>query len=122
MAQQFTPTPATSGQGFLTYRKLDLALTGQVAKNAPGKVFGWHISNANAAVRYVKVYDQATAPDQTATPKLTLLIPAGGIAQISDQIGIDFPTGISLRATTGVADNDTGAPTANDIIANLYYL
>src|SRR3990167_7196691 len=35
--------------------------------------------------------------------------------------GIEFTTGIALRATTGVADNDTGAPSANDVIVNILY-
>jgi hypothetical protein len=35
--------------------------------------------------------------------------------------GVDFTAGISARATTGVADNDTGAPSANDVIVNIFY-
>ena len=35
--------------------------------------------------------------------------------------GIAFTNGISVRATTGIADADTGAPSTNDVTVNLYY-
>ena len=35
--------------------------------------------------------------------------------------GIGFSTAICVAATTGVADADTGAPAANDIIINVFY-
>ena len=82
---------------------------------------GWYLANAAAAIRYVKLYNKATAPDQTDTPLLTILLPASSAANIIAPAGIDFTTGISIRATTGVADNDTGAPSANDVVANVFY-
>ena len=36
-------------------------------------------------------------------------------------VGIGFSTAICVAATTGVADADTGAPAANDIIINVFY-
>jgi len=36
--------------------------------------------------------------------------------------GIQFDTAITIAATTGFADNDTGAPGANDVIAFGAYL
>lgn len=35
--------------------------------------------------------------------------------------GIAFSTAITVAATTGVADNDTGAPGANEVVLNLGY-
>ncbi len=35
--------------------------------------------------------------------------------------GISFNTGISFRITTGMADNDANAASANDIVVNLDY-
>jgi hypothetical protein len=35
--------------------------------------------------------------------------------------GIAFGTAITVAATTAVADNDTGAPAANDVIVNVFY-
>lgn len=108
------------------YRNLDLGVTGQVVKNSAGYVRGWYVGNAAAAVRYVKLYDKATAATETDTPKLTLLIPASAAVNVGlnggdAPVAISFDNGISLRATTGVADNNTVAPTANDVVINLLY-
>ena len=35
--------------------------------------------------------------------------------------GIAFSTAITVAATTGIADADTGAPGANEVIINLGY-
>jgi hypothetical protein len=51
---------------------------------------------------------------------MTILIPATSVVNLGD-IEIPFSDGIGVRATTGVADNDTGAPSANDIIAHVLY-
>jgi hypothetical protein len=104
-----------------TYRNINLGTTGQVIKASTGQLGGWYLFNNAAAARFVKLYNQATAPDQTATPLLTIQLPAGGGANLLAVAGIDFTTGISARATTGVADNDTGAPSANDVIVNILY-
>ena len=35
--------------------------------------------------------------------------------------GIAFANGISIRAVTGIADANTGAPGTNDVVVNLVY-
>jgi hypothetical protein len=35
--------------------------------------------------------------------------------------GIVFDTAITWAATTGLADNDTGAPAANDVAGTVWY-
>ncbi len=112
--------PATTG-GTSIYRNLDVGVTGAIVKNTPGQLYGYFISNNAATARFVKVYNKATAPTQADTPVMTLQIPAAGAANLSQTIGAAFSAGISLRATTGVADNDTGAPTTNDVIVNVFY-
>jgi hypothetical protein len=104
-----------------TYRSLDCQPAGVNIKSSAGEVAGWFISNQAGAVRYVKLYDKATAPSSSDTPKLTIAIPANSAANVIAPAGIDFTAGIGIRGTTGVADNDTTAPTANDIIVNLFY-
>ena len=62
-----------SGQAvatWATYRTLDGQPTGVNIKATPGEVAGWHLGNQAAAVRYVKLYDKATAPTSGDTPKL----------------------------------------------------
>lgn len=56
---------------------------------------------------------------------MTLPIPGNtagaGFALSTGGMGIAFGTGIALALTTGVADADTGAVAANDIILNVLY-
>lgn len=115
-------TPSTGG-GWSISRLLSAATTNATsAKASAGIVGGWYIYNANAAVRYLKIYNKASAPTVgTDTPVLTIPIPAGAAANVEFTNGINFATGIAYATTTGVADNDTGAVAANEIIVNLFY-
>lgn len=119
-AQTASLVPATSG-GLSVKRDLDAGVIGIVAKASAGQIYGYFISNNAATARFVKIYNKATAPTQADTPILTLQIPASSAANVSHPNGVAFSTGISYRASTGVADNDTGATTTNDVILNLYY-
>ena len=112
--------PTTSG-GSLVYRNLDLGVTGQVAKNGAGQLYSYFFYNNASATRYIKIYDKATAPTQSDTPVMTYPIPAGSAANVAFPNGVAFSAGISLRATTGVADSDTGAPSTNDVVINVNY-
>jgi hypothetical protein len=55
---------------------------------------------------------------------MTIPIPANtqgaGIA-IPFSMGVNFPLGIALAITSGLADNNTGAVLANDVVVNLTY-
>ncbi len=106
----------------LIYRNLDLDEVGQLVKAAPGSMYGYHIMNAAVAARYVKLYDKLTAPTVgTDVPVLTLLIPASGSLSAQFEAGIWFTLGIGAGAVTAVADNSTAAPSANDVVVNLFY-
>ena len=78
-----------------------------------------------SSIRYLKIYDKATAPTSADTPILTLLIPGNstGSGFIVPGVlpGMAITNGIGFRLTTGLADNDTGAVTANDCVINLLY-
>lgn len=106
-----------------TYRNIDLDETGQNIKATPGVVTGYFISNLHAsAVRYIKFYNKATAPTVgTDTPKLTIPLQPKTAANLSASDHIYFSAGIGIGATTGLADNDTGAPGANDVVVNILY-
>jgi hypothetical protein len=105
-----------------TYRSLDVQPTGQLIKAGEGQIGGWVLNNGAAAIRFLKIYDKATAPTQADTPKLTIEIPIASASIMSPGgSAIQFNLGIGIRATTGIADNDTGAPTANDVVANLFF-
>jgi hypothetical protein len=103
------------------YRTLDGQPAGVSIKSSPGQVGGWYLANNASSLRYVKLYDKASAPSSSDVPKLTIPVPANSAANLMAVAGIDFTAGIGIRVTTGVADADTGAPTANDVIVNLLY-
>ena len=117
-----TPTPATSG-GLTIYRSIDLDETEEEVKGTAGQLFGWYLYNAAASVRYLKFYN-ATAANVTVgttTPVLTIPVAAGAAANVEFSNGIAFGTAITAAVTTGLADNDTGAPGANEFIINILY-
>ena len=124
--QIVTVQPHTKG-GLSIFRSLDIDETEEDVKTSAGQVYGFYIFNAATSVRYVKFYN-ATAANVTVgttTPVLTLPVPAassGGVGfNVQTNIGIAFDTAICVAATTGLADNDTGAPSANDVIINVLY-
>lgn len=91
-------------------------------KGSAGQVYGWYLYNANAAVRYMKLYNKATSPTVgTDVPVMVVPIPPGAAANVEYHMGIAFGTGIALALTTGVADADTGAVAANEIVVNLLF-
>ena len=95
-------------------------------KASVGKVFSIVAFNLNAAPRYLKLYDKASAPTVgTDTPKWVLMIPgntAGAGFSIPLPMPLKFANGIALAITTGIADTDTGAVAANEIVVNLGWI
>ena len=90
---------------------------------APGghRLHGYYLSNANAAIRYVKFYDKATAPAETDTPIIRIMVPAGGAANLMSEAGIVFVLGLGVRIVTGAADNDDTGVTSAESMVNLWY-
>lgn len=86
-------------------------------KASAGRVYAIQGYNASASVRYVKLYNKASAPTVgTDTPVKTLAIPPGSGFAFDWPHGYSFATGIALALATGSADADTGALTAGDIL------
>lgn len=124
--QIVNPQPHTAG-GLSIFRSLDIDETEEDVKTSAGQVYGWYIFNAVASVRYVKFYN-ATAANVTVgttTPVLTIPVPTSstnGVGFVfNSAMGITFDTAICVACTTGLADNDTGAPGANDVIIQVFY-
>jgi hypothetical protein len=115
-------TPSTGG-GWSISRTLSTASTNATSiKASAGIVGGWYIFNTNTSRRYVKLYNKASSPTVgTDTPAITIPVPAGGAVNVEFTNGINFGAGIAMAMTTGVADSDTGAVGANDLILNLFY-
>jgi hypothetical protein len=117
--------PQTSG-GLTTGTLISAASTnGTSLKASAGQLFFIQATNINAAVRYLKFYNKASAPTVgTDVPVLTFAIPgnaagAGFLVEVTN--GLAFATGIAFAITTGSSTADTGAVAASDIIVNLGY-
>lgn len=115
--------------GMSIFRSLDIDETEEEIKATAGQVFSIAAFNRTAAPLYLKFYN-ATAANVTVgstTPVLTFVVPANadsdGAGFIwNNEIGFAFGTAITVAATTGVADADTGAPGANDCVINIGYV
>lgn len=118
--------PVASG-GCSLFRSIDLDETEEEVKGTAGTVYGVWFSNMATSTRFLKFYNATAASVTvgTTTPVLTLALPGNATDDISGVFamaqGIAFSTAITVAATTGIADNDTGAPAANDVIVNIFY-
>jgi hypothetical protein len=117
--------PATS-LGLSVGKIISAASTNATSvKGSAGQVYGIVATNINAAVRYLKLYNKASSPTVgTDTPVMTIPIPgntAGAGIVIDIPQGLAFATGIAAAITTGVADSDTGAVAANEIVVSILY-
>lgn len=117
----------TSG-GTTIFRSIDIDETEEEIKATAGQIYWISAINLTAAVLYLKFYN-ATAANVTVgttTPVLTFPVPSSGTTSgggfvLSIPNGIAFGTAISVACTTGVADNDTGAPAASACVINIGY-
>jgi hypothetical protein len=122
-----TLQPHTNG-GLSVFRSLDLDETEEDVKTSAGCLYKIRATNRTTSVRYLKLYN-ATAANVTVgttTPIDTIPLPANAsdytvLTESFGGLGLTFDTALSMAVTTGFADNDTGAPGANDVIVSAYY-
>lgn len=126
VVEQWSPGMVSEGNS-LPYSLIS-AGTGDdanVIKDAPGRVTSIMATNVNAAVRYVKLYDKATAPTTSDVPVFRGAIPGattgGGFVFPLPPTGLIFRNGIGIRLVTGVADNDGTDVAATEIVVNIGY-
>jgi hypothetical protein len=116
-----------AADGLSLFRSIDLDETEEEVKATAGQLYGVWFSNLATSTRFLKFYN-ATAANVTVgttTPVLTLALPGNTSDDISGVFstthGIAFGTAITVAATTGLADNDTGAPGGNEVVVNIFY-
>lgn len=125
--QIVTPAAHTSG-GATPYKLVSAASTNATSvKGSAGQVYMITASNVNAAARYLKLYNKASAPTVgTDVPVHTFIIPgntAGAGTNIPvPAVGLNFSTGIAFALTTEATDAGTTAVAASEIVVNLGYL
>lgn len=84
------------------------------------------VTNTNAAVRYLKCFNNlaASTTPGTSTPGIRLAVPGattGAGLTTSFPVGISFSTGLTCWLVTGVADSDVAEVAANELIVNYSY-
>lgn len=90
-------------------------------KTSGGLLKGYYIINTNAAARFVKLYDLQGPPVVgTDIPALTIQLAASSPDKQSIPDGWQFQKGIYFATTTGVADSDSAAVGAGDLIIQLF--
>lgn len=117
--------------GATPYVNLDVDETGVVVKSSAGQLYGGLVFNlygttpSGLPAIFLKIYDKATAPTSSDTPKFTIPIESGEPVDLGGLLGptgVAFAAGIGLRCTHGLAHNDnTALVMANACVVNLSY-
>lgn len=118
---QATVTPLTP-----TPHALSSAATTNLTslKASAGTVFVIHAFNANAARRYLKLYNKASAPVLASDVPIMVITLEPGVDTIRalGELGKRFSTGIAYALTTGVADTDATAVAVAEIKLAIDYV
>lgn len=86
-------------------------------KASAGTVHSYEAYNTTAAVKYLKLYNKASAPTVgTDTPVRTIAIPPNGRVHGTFPSGFYMGTGIAYALTGAAADADTTALAAGDVV------
>lgn len=111
--------------GCAYYKLISAATTNPTTvKAAAGTLKVINIGSLSTAPTYVKFFDKATAPTVgTDVPIWTILVPGGTTGAGNNPTlpngGLVFNTGISFAITAGIADNDSTAVVASQVVLNL---
>jgi hypothetical protein len=116
-----------NGPSFTVHRLVSAAASTNATsvKASAGRIARLIGYNASTSVRYLKMYNKASAPTVgTDTPVLTLALkPSDTFSWDLENFGHAFSTGIAYALTTGSADSDTAALTAADVVGlNIVYI
>lgn len=102
----------------------DLDETEEEVKGSAGAVAGYYFYNASTSARVLKFYDNTaggTTVGSTAT-NFKFKLPPSAAGHIAFPYWLQFSNGITVACTTGYADSDTTAPTANDVSVVVFYV
>jgi hypothetical protein len=116
---------ASAAQGAsTTHHAISAATTNATSvKASAGTINTLQISNVNAAARYLKLYNKASAPTVgTDTPVMTIYLPPTSNQTINTgAYGIRFSTGIAYALTTGITVADATAVAASEHSVGIFY-
>jgi hypothetical protein len=120
------PSAATNG-GCSPHSIISANTVNETAmKASAGQIYSLVVTNIGANEVFFKLYNDTTANiDETDTPVLRYTVPgnaAGAGFVVPIPVGIAFSTAITYRITGAIADNDTTAIAANEVLVSACYL
>ena len=93
-----------------------------VVKASAGLLYGFSVNNINAAVRYLKFYDKASAPaPATDAEALVVAVPTVSSQTVMFPVPLEFSVGISWALVTGIAANDNTSVAATEHVVTVFY-
>lgn len=118
-------TPTSSSGGYTSKNKLISAASTNATsvKTSAANVGKITADNLSASTRYLKLYDKASAPAVgTDTPFHTFVLPASSQRTLDFPAGLRLSTGFAFAITAALADTDTTAVAAGDVVINYEYV
>lgn len=119
---------AVTAGGCLVARKIDLDEIPFAIKAAAGQLYGFYIVNRTTAPLFLRFYNIVAGSVIVGTSAVhfgPIEIPANATDHtmliVNFPAGIEFGTAMSMAATTGLLDTDTGAPASNALIVMALY-
>jgi hypothetical protein len=95
------------------------AIASAVVKAQPGALFGWSITNTNAAARYIQFFDATSVPADTAVPLISVLVAIGATSIVNLNRPRVFLKGIVVCNSSTGATKTVGAA---DSIVDIQYV
>lgn len=113
---------ASTGATGATARKvLSAASTNAtLVHSVNSRLYGYQLANNSASWRYLRLYNQTTAPTVgTSVPFMVIPIAPGTTTDANFTIPVSFTTGMSYSITGGAADLDATVVGANEVVGHL---
>lgn len=94
-----------------------------LVKATAGRVYGYHLTNTTATVKYFRFFNKATAPTVgTDSPPMVIAIPPNDSVDIAHTIPLAFTLGIGYAITGANPDLDATAVAAGDVVGAIIYI
>jgi hypothetical protein len=103
------------------YRNINVGLTASNIKLGPTWLHTINTSNDDNNHLFLKLYSSTTQPNENITPIWTIRVHQNQSNDINFNVPLYSELGFWVRCSTGVADNNTGAPSTNGCICNIAY-
>ena len=118
-----TVTASTTTAATVLYTVNSAASTNAaLIKNAGANLYGISVMNASASTRYVRFFNQTTAPTVgTSVPIMVVAVPATSSKEIDYTPAARFGTGLSVAITGGATATDSTAVAAGDVQLMVIY-